>query len=129
MPQSNEKMLRDSYEAFGLGDLKPLMDSLSDDIQWRVSGNSPLAGSYTGKDAVLGLFGKMMELYKGTLRVQVVDILAKNGRGLVMTKEQATYQGQTVEFSCVHVWTARDGKLAEFDVFYDDAYHQFWRQG
>lgn len=125
--QSTEKALRSSYEAFRRGDLKPLMDSLSDDIQWHVSGESPLAGSYRGKDEVLGLFGRMMDLYGGTLRVEVADILANDQRGVVVTKEQASHQGRNLEFSCIHLWIVRDGKLAEFRVFYDDAYHQFWR--
>jgi ketosteroid isomerase-like protein len=40
----NEQLLRTNYEAFGNGDVAPLLASLADDIQWHVSGPSSLAG-------------------------------------------------------------------------------------
>lgn len=126
MSHPNEKLLRTAYEAFGGGDLNPLMDSLTDDIMWHVSGRSPLAGEYAGKPQVLGLFGKMMELYRGTLRLQVLNILANEGHGIVMTREWAQHDGKALEFRAIHVWGVREGRLAQFQVYYDDAYHKFW---
>jgi ketosteroid isomerase-like protein len=41
MSHRNEDMIRNNYEAFPRGDANPLLDSLSEDIQWHVSGQSP----------------------------------------------------------------------------------------
>lgn len=57
MSHPNARLLRNAYEAFGSGDLEPLLGALTDDISWHDSTLGPLAGSYTGKDQVLGLFG------------------------------------------------------------------------
>jgi RNA polymerase sigma-70 factor, ECF subfamily len=75
MPHQNEQLLRTNYDAFTTGDMDPMLDSLTDDIEWRVSGPSPLAGAYKGKAEVLEFFGQTMELYDGTLRLKVLDVL------------------------------------------------------
>ena len=126
MKAENERTLRESYDAFGMGDINPLMNSLGDEIEWHVSGRSPLAGKYVGKDNVLSFFGKMMNLYGGSLKLQVLDILADDVHGVVLTREAASYNGRVVEFSSVHVWEISNGKLNHFRVYYDDAYHSFW---
>ena len=127
MNTQNESMLRTSYDAFGRGDINLLMSSLSDDIDWLVSGGSPLAGKYVGKNEVLSFFGKMMNLYHGRLKMDVLDILASDRHGVVLTSEAAQYDGRSVEFRSVHVWEISGGRMKRFQVFYDDAYHQFWR--
>jgi ketosteroid isomerase-like protein len=108
-----EQILRKNYDAFAQGNADPLMASLADDVQWRVSGGSPLAGDYTGKTEVLGFFGKMMQLYGQTLKLQVVDVLASNKHGVVLTQEESRYNGKTLSFRSVHVWEVENEKLAK----------------
>jgi hypothetical protein len=48
------------------------MGALTDDVAWEDSMLGPLAGNYVGKDEVLSLFGRMMEVYGGTLQLEVV---------------------------------------------------------
>jgi ketosteroid isomerase-like protein len=81
MSHANEDMLRTAYEAFAKGDVETVMSLLTDDIEYYVSGRSPVSGTYKGKDEVLGLFGKMMELSGGTFQVDVQDILANDKHG------------------------------------------------
>lgn len=121
-----EQSLRACYESFAKGDVKPLMDSLTDDIRWHVSGKSPVAGIYSGKSEVLAFFGKMMDLYRETLRLEVIDVVANDAHGVVMTKESAEHNGKSLEFRAVHVWGVRNGKFSQFHVYFDDAYHRFW---
>jgi hypothetical protein len=44
--------------------------AMSDDIQWHVHHLSPVAGTYTGIQDVLGFFPAMMAPYEGTLQVK-----------------------------------------------------------
>jgi ketosteroid isomerase-like protein len=83
-----------------------------------------LRGEYVGKDEVLGFFGKMMRLYDGTLRLEVLDILAGEKHGAVLTKEEFQHDGKTVTFRSIHLWETHDGKFSAFRVYYDDAYHR-----
>ena len=110
MPHRNEQLLRRNYDAFTTGDMDPMLDSLTDDIDWHVSGASPLAGDYKGKAEVLEFFAQMTELYGGTLRLEVLDVLANDDHGVVLTRERGEHAGKAVEYGGVHRWDFRDGK-------------------
>jgi ketosteroid isomerase-like protein len=68
-----------------------------------------------------------MNLYGGTLRVEVLDVLANDEHGVVLTRERGEHGGRTAEYEGVHRWEFRDGKCARFENYYDDAYHEFWK--
>jgi ketosteroid isomerase-like protein len=127
MTHQNAELLHMAYGAFRNGDLKALLGMLTDDIAWRDSTLGPLAGDYRGKDQVLGLFGKMMEIYGGTLCLDVVDIFANDDRGVVLTQEAGIVAGEPISWTGVHVWSFRDGRCARFVAYADADYQQFWR--
>jgi ketosteroid isomerase-like protein len=85
------------YEAFAQGDIDTVMATLTEDIERRVNRPSPVAGTYRGKEAVLGFFSRMMAPYEGTLRVDVVVMLADDHHGLVRVAERAERPGDGVE--------------------------------
>ena len=129
MPHQNEQLLRAGYDGFSKnGDLEPMLGALTDDIAWQDSTLGPLAGKYTGKDEVLGLFGRMEEVYGGTLRLEVVDILVNDDRGVVLTREQGTAGGEAISWTGVHLWSFRDGRATSFVAYADADYQQFWSQ-
>ena len=51
-------------------------------------------------------------------------IFRQNDGGL--SRKAGQYNGKSLEFRSVHVWEINNGKLVEFHVYYDDAYHNFW---
>lgn len=126
MAHSNEQMLRGAYDAASTGDLAPMLGMLSDKIRWHVDGDSPLAGDYEGKSGILDFFGAMGELYSGTLAVEVADIVANEHRGIVLTKESATMDGEDLAWTSAHVFRFERGKAVDFTAYTDDAYHAFW---
>ena len=126
MAHPNANLLRRVYEAAGTGDLRPLFDVLADDVTWRDSSLGPLAGEYHGKDEVLAFFGKMMEVYAGTLRLEVHDILASDDHGVVLTRERGKTAGGPVSWTGTHIWTFRDGRCTEFVAMNDGVYNRFW---
>ena len=126
MAHPNAALLRRAYEAAGTGDLQPLLDALADDVTWRDSSLGPLAGEYHGKDGVLAFFGKMMEVYAGTLRLDVHDILANDDHGVVLTRERGETGGEAVSWTGTHIWTFGDGRCTEFIAMNDGVYNRFW---
>jgi uncharacterized protein len=122
----HRELLATVYGAFSTGDLDTVMGSLTDDVDWRVHRPSPVAGTYTGKDAVLGFFPRMMALYEGTLRVEVAAIVADERDGFAKVRESASRPGDGVTYRGVHVWGFRDGKCARFESYYDGTYADFW---
>lgn len=57
----NKQAAIDGYAAFGAQDAEGAMKDISDAIEWVVSGDSSLTGTYNGKDEVGGLWMKLLE--------------------------------------------------------------------
>ena len=57
----NKQAAIDGYAAFGAMDAEGAMKDISDSIEWVVSGDSSLTGTYNGKDEVGGLWMKLLE--------------------------------------------------------------------
>src|SRR4051812_2953852 len=56
--QENERIVREMYAAFGRGDIAGVLDTLADDVEWRLAGPSelPYAGLHRGRDEVAKFF-------------------------------------------------------------------------
>ena len=55
--ESAAALIASGYEAFAAGDVPAVLAMFAEDISWHISGRSPLAGVYTGRDGVLDFFG------------------------------------------------------------------------
>jgi len=126
MAHANEDTLRTVYEAFAKGDVATVMGLFTDDIKYHISGRSLVSGDYSGKDEVLGFFGKLMGLSGGTFQVEVLDILANDEHGVALTMERGQRDGKTLENRAVHVWDIRDGKCARFRGYNEEGWDEFW---
>ena len=93
MSNANADTLRTVYNAFAKGDVATVMGLLTDDIQYHISGRSLVSGDYSGKDEVLGFFGKLMQLSGGTFQLEVLDILANDEHGVTLTMEWGQREG------------------------------------
>jgi ketosteroid isomerase-like protein len=89
MSHPNRSLLQRIYDSLGQGDVEPLAAAMRDDIQWRVHHPSPVEGTYTGIQEVLGFLPAMMAPYEGTLQVQVNAIVADSDHGFVLVRESA----------------------------------------
>ena len=117
MAHPNEDLIRAQYDASSRGDLDALRQTWNPNIVWHVAGRSPLAGDYEGVDAVLGFFGKLIELSGGTFQVQLHDVMAND------MHVASLHTNRVVLIS--HV---RDGKSVEVWNFFEDQYAaaEFW---
>jgi ketosteroid isomerase-like protein len=121
----NAQLIRDAYNAVELGNLQPLLGMLSEDIIWIDSTLGPLAGNYT-KDQVPQFFARMMDVYGGTLRVEIAGIMADGEHGVVFTRESGTAHGETVAWTGVHVWSFSQGRATRFVNYGSAEYQRFW---
>ena len=127
MPHPNEDTLRKLYDALGRGDVPTVLGLLTDDVRYHISGRSKVSGDYAGKDEVVGFIGKLMELSGGTFRVQVLDVLANDEHGVVLTTETAQHDGRVLDNHAVHVWDMRGGACSRFRGYNEEAWDQFWQ--
>lgn len=128
MGHPNEELTRKGYEAFGKGDMDTVNELMSDEVVWHVPGNNPLSGDYRGKQAVFGLFGKIMELTEGSFRNDIHDVLANDEHAVVMVVAQAHRGEKLLDDRQVHVLHLKDGKVTEFWNHFgnQNAVDEFW---
>jgi uncharacterized protein len=108
---ANKQAAIDGYAAFAAMDADAAMKDISDSVEWVVSGDSSLTGTYNGKDEVGGLWMKLLEKgFRTTPREfiaegdKVVAICDTNlGQGQAASVNLLTYDG--------------DGKLIRFETY------------
>lgn len=114
---SNEtdiKTLRSAYDAFGRGDLDAVAAAFSPDIVWQEAGRSPVSGTYKGRDAVFGLFGRLFELSEGTFKVELHDVTASDDHLVGLAKLSGTRGGKSLTWNEAHIWHFKNGVAVEF---------------
>jgi uncharacterized protein len=127
MPHTNEETLRKLYDALGRGDVPAVLELFTDDVRFHVSGRSQVSGEYVGKSEILGFLGKLMELSGGTFRIQVLDVLANDEHGVVLTRETAQHDGRVLDNHAVHVWDMREGACSRFRAYNEEVWDRFWQ--
>lgn len=122
--QDNVQRARDIYTAYGRGDFDAVLDALTDDIEWTVSGPSdlPLAGTRHGKQAVQEWFGILAR----HLSYQIFEprqFIAQDWTvvALLHTEATALPTGRTFVNPEVHIVTFRGDKVARLQAFADTA--------
>ncbi|HEY2772742.1 MAG TPA: nuclear transport factor 2 family protein [Candidatus Binatia bacterium] len=76
-PEANKKLIRDYFDAVSSGASDKVVAAFADDVTWWVPPSSPMAGTYKGKDAVLGMFAKGVSLYAPKpMKIEILGMVA-----------------------------------------------------
>jgi uncharacterized protein len=121
----NTRLAQSAYEAFGRGDMPALAEVMADDIEWVNPGDpdiDPNAGTFKGKEAVLGWFGGLASTLDFTT-FEPREFIAQDDKVVSLVYAEATVRntGRAFVNHEAHVWTFRDGKLARFQTYLDTA--------
>jgi ketosteroid isomerase-like protein len=122
MGHPNEDLVRRGYDAFSKGDMQTLRELFDPDLVWHAPGRNQLAGDHQGVDAVLGYFGRTMELTEGTFRVELHDVVANDEHTVGLNSVHAERAGRTLEDRNTLVFHVRNGQVAEVWQFWADQY-------
>jgi ketosteroid isomerase-like protein len=118
---------RKAYAAFASGDIATLQELIAPDCVWHVGGRSPIAGTYTGHDQILGYFGQLAEQSGGTFKAELVDCaeLPSTGMVIALVQTSGTINGTATDVRMVELGRSDDqGRLAECWWFSEDQYAQ-----
>jgi uncharacterized protein len=118
----NVARIRDGYAAFAAADFAVLTDLFAEDLVWHVGGRSQVAGDYRGRDAVFGMFGRLLEITQGSFHVDPHAVLADDEHGVALVTETASRDGQSIKVNGAHVFHLREGKVTEFWTASTDQY-------
>jgi uncharacterized protein len=110
----NEALIRSLYDAFAGGDMATVDRLLADDVTWHAPGTAQHAGTRRGKAELFASIGHLAELTNRTLRSEVVDILANEGRAVVLQRTRAERTDRpALNDREVIVYELRDGQVVE----------------
>jgi ketosteroid isomerase-like protein len=125
----NATVVRRGYAAFNTADIPTLMEVFHEDACWDTPGRGPLAGSFHGRDAILGHFGQYGGLTAGTFQANLLGVVS-NEDGTVVGIHQNTAQrdGKTLDVGCCILFEIRDGRIVDGrEHFFDlHAWDEFW---
>jgi len=111
---SNVARIRDGYAAFAKGDFTVLNDLFAEDLLWHNPGRNQLAGDYQGREAVYGLFGRLMELTGGSFGLDIQSVFADDEHGVALVVSSASRGGLSARATDAHIFRLRDGQVVEF---------------
>jgi len=105
--------------------MEALAEVMADDIEWVDPGDpddDPNAGTFKGKEAVLGWFGGLATTRDYTT-FEPREFIAQNDKVVSLVYSEATVRdtGRAFVNPEAHVWTIRDRKLARFQSYHDTA--------
>ena len=112
--QENKQTAREAYDAFGRGDAEGAMRNIDDSVEWVARGDNALTGTYSGKQEVGELWGK---LASKEFRNEPHDFIAEGDKVIVLTT--VTLEGEAIENADVLTYNG-NGKLTRFDTLADE---------
>jgi ketosteroid isomerase-like protein len=114
MSPENVELARRLYEAVNRGGFEAAVSFVHPEIEFHTYAQSPEAGVYRGKEAVLkynkDLFGQFERI-----RFEVEEVVDAGDRVVVVSTQHAVPKGgrQEMNVHIAEVWIVRDGLLAE----------------
>jgi uncharacterized protein len=122
----NVKLIEGVYEAFGRGDIQPLLDVMDENIEWHEAEHTPNwpGGPYIGPQAVLeNVIGQIPQDFDG-FTIEVKRTVGCGDTVLAECRYHATFKanGKTLDAQVAHVWDLRDGKVVRWQQ-YADTWH------
>ena len=123
--QENEQIVREAYAAYLRADLAAVLNICSEDTEWRACGppeRLPYAGVHRGRAAVQRYFAILDDAEESDNLVPK-EFITKGDKVVVFGEYSARVNANGRRFATdfVHVFTLRDGKIAEFFDSYDTA--------
>lgn len=117
------------YDDLLAGDISAAALVLDDASIFHIPGRSGMAGDYQGKEAILGLLGRMAEYTHDTLQLGSPRLVTEDGRILVLQGHiSATAARAQLDTDVIHALSLRGDKIQEAWLFSlnQDAFDEFW---
>jgi uncharacterized protein len=121
----NLNVVRDAYSAYRDRDFDALRKGLAEDVKWFAIGPPemiPTAGVRSGRDQVEEYFATL-EGAEEVDSLEPREFIAEGNKVVAIGDLQRRVRstGSVINSPWIHVFTLREGKIAEFRSFYDTA--------
>jgi ketosteroid isomerase-like protein len=122
--QESIGLARRAYENFKSGDIKSLLASLTEDVDWRLPemANIGFAGGRKGRERVGEFFADLAESQE-SLSFEPREFIAQGDKVVALGsyRWRVRKNGRDYGGEWAHVFTIRDGKIAGFHEYMDSA--------
>jgi ketosteroid isomerase-like protein len=126
---TNTDVVRRGYQAFNEADIDTINRLWRADVTWTTPGESTVAGTARGKDAVLAQYGRYGGETAGTFQAQLHDVFeAEDGRVVGLHRNVGERDGKQLDTMCCIVFEIEDGQIKSGIEHFFDLYNwdQFW---
>jgi uncharacterized protein len=124
--ETNAKLLAEGYAAFGRNDMEKIQQLFHPNIVWHALRLGELSGDHVGIGAVLGFFGRTMELSQGTFSVAPEEILASETTGVAIVRSRGKRGGRELDDRQVHLFRLERGQVVEVWQYTGPDADAFW---
>lgn len=115
----NEELITRFYELFAQGQFDTALRMCSDDITFKVPGNTSFSGIQT-KATFQDWIQKVWTLSEGTFRETAYQIIANDSHGVVLLDHYLTRNGKETHYRVNHIWQIRNGIFTAWEEWAGD---------
>ncbi len=126
--ERNAAAIRALFDAFARKDGFPLRELFAEDASWTVPGEGIMAGTVTGRDAIIRFLGRLPRETAGTYGSSLVDVLASPERAAAVYRAFGERNGRSLDIVQVLLFRLEDGLIREVLALPGDpgAFEAFW---
>jgi uncharacterized protein len=111
--EGDAALIRRAYRAIAKQDLYLLRTLFTDDAVWRVPGESVVAGTHEGPEAIAEMFGKLRDKTDGTVWLDLHDVAASRDHVVALQRVRARRNTRTLEAQQLVVFHVHGGMIRE----------------
>ena len=122
LADEKERIVRRMLEALERRDVVAIGELLTDDVVYHFPGRGPVAGTYRGRDAVLGLFRTLGGMFDGPLEMTSHDVVASEAHVVDLATYTGVRGGQSFAWNAVRLYHVEGDRIAEIWLMIGDVY-------
>ncbi len=122
--EANKQVIRDFFDTLCGGDMDGALALCHEDVVWTIIGDTPVSKTFHGHKGVAeDLMGEVFEVIDADagIGIDILELIAEGDK--VVCRAQGTITGKHGPYNNTycHVFTVRDGKIAEDMEYLDTA--------
>jgi ketosteroid isomerase-like protein len=117
-----ERIVRGMLEALERRDVVAIGVLLANDAVYHFPGRGPVAGTYRGRDEVIGLFRALASLFDAPLAMSSHDVVASEAHVVDLATYTGVRGGQSFTWNTVRLYHVDADRIAEIWLMIGDIY-------
>jgi uncharacterized protein len=124
----NEAVVRRIFDAFARRDGFALRGLFAEDAIWHVPGDSIMAGTHAGREAIFTFLGRLPKETRGTYSSRLIDVLVSDERAAAVYQASGERNGSRLELEQLLLFTFRVGLVESVLALPTDpaTFEDFW---